>query len=445
METTETTKLAGADAPMLGEGARLAPVEPKAPARPILVVQSQIAVFDTAMFEHMQRLAIMIASSNLVPEHLNMRVKLPGQDNYRDLSQKEAISNCFLVVNQAHKWGMDPFSLAQGVFVTKGKVGYEGKVIATVVNSHPQMSERLKYTFTGEFANGSRKVLVSGRLKGENEERTVEGSVRDWATDNGGWKKATSADQMLTYRGAREWGRRHLPEALMGVYADEEIEQIDRELGAQPQRPATHAGEAESATPASRTAGLAADLASRTAKGNVTDAIPADKPDIANLKPGEGVDLDTGEITKTPPSEEGVRLAIESANTQDELQPILAQMTALPNTPERAVLMKLWNTRVMALKKPAADDQRGAAGVSDGGSQEPPAAEPAALHQPAREPSPGPDPWAEPLKKALGEIAEAKSADALDTIMDRQNSVKWPPKLKKQIMAEYTKARASLS
>lgn len=428
METTDTTKLAGADVATADFKAGPVTVVEKQ-ARPILVVQSQIAVFDTAMFEHMQRLAVMIATSNLVPEHLNYRVKIAGtRDEYRELTPKEAISNCFLVVNQAHKWGMDPFSLAQGVFVTKGKVGYEGKVIATVVNSHPQMADRLKYRFEGVFANGQRKVIVTGRLKGENEDRTVEGTVKDWATDNGGWKQATSADQMLTYRGAREWGRRHLPEALMGVYADEEIEAIDSELGGrQPARPATHAGEAEPAAPASRTAGLAADLAKRAGTAAAEDVTIVDQPD-PKLKEGEKLDQGTGEITDTRPAPtlETLHRAIEGATTQADLQPILAQMTALPASPERAELMQFWNKRVMALKGPQ--------------EAEDPAAPP-----PAREPSPGPDPWAEPLKKALAEIAEAKSSDQLDTIMDRQNSVKWPAKLKKQVMTAYTDAREKLA
>lgn len=183
-----------------------------------IVIESNIPVLDTGMFDHMVRIAKLMASANLVPETLNAVKRVSGQEYA--MSPEEAISNCFLVVNQAIRWRMDPFAVAQHVYVQKGRVGYEGKLVAAVINSHPNLERRLAYAYTG--AGKDRHVIVTGLIRGESVEKSVEGTVDQWATSNDSWKKIP--DQMLSYRGAREWARRHMPEAILGVLADEELE-----------------------------------------------------------------------------------------------------------------------------------------------------------------------------------------------------------------------------
>lgn len=192
---------------------------PQVPKREQITVRSEVPVLDTGIFEQMLRIARIMATSQLVPEHLN---RVAGtKSNPIAISSEEAIANCFLVVNQAVRWSMDPFAVAQHVFVTKGRVGYEGKLVAAVINSHPNLAKRLSYTFTGEAGTPGRGVVVSGRVKGDAEDRTIDGTIKAWKTDNDSWAKIP--DQMLTYRGAREWARRWMPEAILGVYAEEEL------------------------------------------------------------------------------------------------------------------------------------------------------------------------------------------------------------------------------
>ena len=179
-----------------------------------IVVESAIPVLDTAMFDHMTRIAKIMASSNLVPAHLNT-----------GMSEGEAIANCFLVTNQAVRWKMDPFAVAQHTYVLKGKLGYEGKLVAAVINTRPEIIKRLSYRFEGERGKGNRKVIVSARIAGDDIDKEVEGTVDGWKTNNDQWKG--DADQQLTYRGAREWARRHLPEAILGVWGDDELEQFE--------------------------------------------------------------------------------------------------------------------------------------------------------------------------------------------------------------------------
>lgn len=163
---------------------------------------------DTGVFEQLQRVAKLMASSTLIPAHLR---------------GMEKTGDCFLVVSQAFRWGMDPFAVAQHTYVLQGKLGYEGKLIAAVVNTNARIERHLSYAYEGSGAD--RKVTVSGTLKGETEARTISGTVGGWKTNNEKW--ASMPDQMLAYRGAREWARRHMPEAVLGVSADEELAEID--------------------------------------------------------------------------------------------------------------------------------------------------------------------------------------------------------------------------
>lgn len=297
------------DAPLIASAA-------PAPAakRDIIVVQNEVPVLDTGLFEQMQRIAKIMAASNLVPEHLNRQIKVAG--NYVSLSPDEAFANCFLVVNQSVRWRMDPFAVAQGVYVTKGKVGYEGKLIAAVINSHPNLAKRLSYRFEGVGAD--RKVTVSGRVKGDNEDREIDGTVKNWQTDNGAWTKI--ADQMLSYRGAREWARRWMPEAILGVYADEEVQQIELDI-----------------TPPPRPVEASASVRMREAMaGDDKSKTPAASKAVAD------------EAVK-PTTLAAILEQIEQSLTQEALKPILDAICTYPESEERASAIRKWNEKVKAL------------------------------------------------------------------------------------------------
>lgn len=194
---------------------------PAQPRREQVAVESAIAVLDTAMFEHLTRIAKVMAASSLVPAHLNAVRKVGGQDVV--IEEREAISNCLLVVNQAVAWRINPFAVAQHTFVHKGKLGYEGKLIAAIINKHPSLVKRLTYDYEG--TGEKRKVTVSGRIAGDNVDRSVAGDVATWKTtgSNSPWSNVGQHDQMLAYRGAREWARRYLPEVVLGVWSDDEV------------------------------------------------------------------------------------------------------------------------------------------------------------------------------------------------------------------------------
>lgn len=148
-------------------------------------------------------LASVMSKASLIPDHLRGK---PG--------------DCLLVIMQAQRWGMDAVSVAQCTSVVHGKLCYEGKLVAAALYAMGAIDGRLRYEFSG--AGAGRTITVTGRPHGSSVEQSVVGTVLDWQTSNDNWKK--QPDDMLVYRGTRQWARRYAPEALLGVYTPDEIE-----------------------------------------------------------------------------------------------------------------------------------------------------------------------------------------------------------------------------
>lgn len=180
--------------------------------REVRVVEDVIPILDTARFEHMQRIASVMADTSMIPKHIT--------------ADGNPAANCFLIVNQAVRWGMDPFALAQHAYFVSGKLGWEGKVVAAAINSDPVLHGRLEYEFKGE--GKTRSVVVSGTFKDTGKTAEITGTLENWKTANKNW--TASPDQMLTYRGAREWARRHMPDRMLGVYSSDELEDMSQPM-----------------------------------------------------------------------------------------------------------------------------------------------------------------------------------------------------------------------
>jgi len=194
----------------------LAPVQDNPrPARQI--VEDVIPILDTARFEHMQRIATIMANASLVPEQL--RTYREGDKTY-PLPFEQIMANCFLVVNQATKWNMDPFGVAQCVSVVKGKLCYEGKLVAAVLDA--KLGIELTFTYNGKTGDAL-GVVVSGVINGVT--KTVEGTVGGWKTtgSNSPWSSPNNHQRQLAYRGSREWARVHKPALMLGAYTDDEL------------------------------------------------------------------------------------------------------------------------------------------------------------------------------------------------------------------------------
>jgi hypothetical protein len=203
-------------------------------AQQIRVVADPIPVLDTARFEHMQRIATVMAHSNLIPDTLCFEKNDAG--NKVALPLEMVTANCFLVVNQAVRWNMDPFAVAQCVSVVHGKLCYEGKLIAAVLEG--KLGVELEYEISG--TGEAMQVIVTGTYNGKpvldskGQPKIVKGTVGEWKTDGKGspWGARGGYPRMLRYRGAREWGRIHSPGLMLGVYGDDEMEDLNTRFAA---------------------------------------------------------------------------------------------------------------------------------------------------------------------------------------------------------------------
>lgn len=204
-------------------------VTQQATSRDRIDVLDAVPLLDTGRFEHMQRVATVMARSTLMPESLYMTGK---KDEKEMLPYEQILSNCFLVVNQAVRWGLDPFAVAQCVSVVHGKLCYEGKLVAAVLQAKMGMS--LHHHFDGE--GDAMRIYLSDKPLTEKiipelrpgyrrqDMRLLDGSVAEWKTTGTGtpWT-AKNLNRMLVYRGTRDWCRIYEPALMLGVYTDDEM------------------------------------------------------------------------------------------------------------------------------------------------------------------------------------------------------------------------------
>jgi len=207
----------------------------QAPAtkRDRIEVMDAVPLLDTSRFEHMQRVATVMARSTLMPDSL---WKEGTKDNKTPLPYEQIISNCFLVVNQAVRWGLDPFAVAQCVSVVHGKLCYEGKLVAAVLDA--KMAIKLHHHFVGEgdamriYLSDkpiTEEVIATLRPNGRRSDmRLFDGSVGDWKTSGAGtpWTPK-NYPRMLIYRGTRDWCRLYEPALMLGVYTPDEMEDME--------------------------------------------------------------------------------------------------------------------------------------------------------------------------------------------------------------------------
>ncbi|MGB1214572.1 MAG: hypothetical protein ACPG4X_14505 [Pikeienuella sp.] len=324
-------------------------IETNRPSREVQLVHDAVPMLDTGKFEHMQRLATVIARSSLIPKHLVVA---------NDLAATQA--NCFRVVNQAVRWGFDPFAVVDETYVVYGKLGYQGKLIAAVVNAKAGLKSRLKYTYN-DAEGDDLEITVSGTFESEDEEREVFVRVGDAKTDNPMWE--ADPRQKLIYSGAIKWARAHCPELILGLLTDDDIDRM-KDMGSlvpakdgayAPPRPARedfdHAA-AGHVDPAEQFAEHMGDTV--TADGEVIEA-ETETETTETQEPAE--DRPAEDATTSTEAEASV-----DADSEPEDQPTSAAPGPLPDLPTRPNKKQWddWIAAAMATLKTASKDEAGA-------------------------------------------------------------------------------------
>lgn len=131
---------------------------------------------------------------------------------------------CMAIIMRALTWRFDPFAVAAQTYVAKDgqPVAYMAQIIHAVINTHAGLKGRLAYEYTGE--GQERRIKVIGTFKDGDVREYLSPMIKDIKVKNSPlW--VADPDQQLGYYGVRAWGRRWTPEALLGVYTKDEIDE----------------------------------------------------------------------------------------------------------------------------------------------------------------------------------------------------------------------------
>lgn len=264
-------------------------------------VESAMGIMDTARFEHLGRVATVMARAGLLPDTLRK------DDKGEWLPFEVVQARAYLVANQADLWHADPMAVAQCTSLVYGRLMYEGKLVHGIVSA--RLGVDLNYEF-GVYNPRTRDidpmpadglgpddqglgVRVSGLIPGETTPRTIAGSVKMWHKGaKSPWATPEAWPRQLRYMGAREWTRAHKPSLLLGILTDDEVDeyQMARETGAigAPPPQMLHAG-FEDRRPAQIEQGPGKPRAARSRKPPEPDTtVPTDLLDGDDIPPEGG-------------------------------------------------------------------------------------------------------------------------------------------------------------
>jgi hypothetical protein len=145
--------------------------------------------------------------------------------------------DCLAIITQSLRWHLEPFWVAQHSYVAKQEsmIAYDAAVHAAIVLSCGKLMSRPRYTYAGEGEGRTCTVAIVIRGETTPHEYTTP-PFKQCAPPYGdkGVRKGSplwdkDPDQQLGYYAIRNWGRRHLPEVLGGVYDRDEFEETTQE------------------------------------------------------------------------------------------------------------------------------------------------------------------------------------------------------------------------
>ena len=164
-------------------------------------------VFAPAQFEHAQRIAKVLSSSDLVPT-----------------TYKNNVANTLVALEMANRMGASPLMVMQNLHIIHGRPSWGSSFIIASLNSCGRFST---LRFQGD-ANKCKAVATDKQTGEVLEGPTVSlemAKAEGWLTKTGS-KWITMPELMLKYRAAAFFGRLYAPEVLMGMQTTEEIVDI---------------------------------------------------------------------------------------------------------------------------------------------------------------------------------------------------------------------------
>lgn len=193
----------------------------------ILVTQEQTHELSTGVFATIENfkeiydIGKMFASSTLVPQAF----------------QGKAM-DCTIAVDMANRMGLAPMMVMQNLYVVRGKPSWSGQACKALVEGSGRF-KNVKHVYTGEKGTDAwgcylQAVRIDDGELVKGAEVTIsmakaEGwysKIDKYGKESSKWP--TMPELMLAYRASAFFARVHIPNALMGVSVEGEVEDVHK-------------------------------------------------------------------------------------------------------------------------------------------------------------------------------------------------------------------------
>lgn len=175
-------------------------------------------------FEATQRIAMMYAMSNFIPDSYKYR-------NGQPLEQNVVLANCTIALEMATRMQANPLMVMQNLYIVHGQPAFSSKFLIACINASKRFSP-IRYEFKGE--EGTDDYACRAIAYEANDTKHKEPLEGDWIsmrmakaegwTSKKGNKWLSMPTQMLRYRAAAFWQRAYCPEISMGLLTAEEAQ-----------------------------------------------------------------------------------------------------------------------------------------------------------------------------------------------------------------------------
>lgn len=181
-------------------------LEPKAGTNATVVDESGFShLLDSDRFNHLQRVAKLFASTDLVPPKF-----------------KNNVGNCFVALQMALQSKINPMVFMQNCYIVSDRLALETKLAVSMLHNSGLIIGIIGYKLSGTKAEPACTAFVTLKSTGERIEHTLtwDTVVSNGWNSNKPWR--SDPQMMIMYRSAMRLIRAHFPDVLMGCYSVDE-------------------------------------------------------------------------------------------------------------------------------------------------------------------------------------------------------------------------------
>lgn len=155
--------------------------------------------------------------------------------------------DCTIAVDMANRMGVSPMMVMQNLYIVKGKPSWSGQACMSMIKASPIYKNvrpvyfgepntdtwgcyvRAEDKTTGEVVNGAKVTIQMTKDEGWYSKKDKYGN------ETSKWQ--TMPELMLAYRAAAFFARVYIPNSLMGLYVEGEVEDISEPDRVDPDEP----------------------------------------------------------------------------------------------------------------------------------------------------------------------------------------------------------------